>query len=93
MILSFLLPLLLFVVTPIYCREILTIDATTLPEITTGLIVFAAPWCPHCQRLEVELASLVDRIDVDVGIVDCDANKPLCESNKAFGYPTIYFKK
>lgn len=81
-----------------FCQELLSIDETTFNQINVGLIVFGAPWCPHCQRLETQLESLIDQFDkeniqVDIGMVDCDANKKFCESKKAFGYPTIMFKK
>lgn len=59
-----------------------------------ALVSFVASWCPHCQRLKLQLPTLAERLAdtrVRVATVDCVANADTCKSAGVSGYPTIKF--
>ena len=60
-----------------------------------GLVMFYAPWCPHCQNMAstwLELANVTKGL-YPVGAVNCDdsgsGNNLLSDYFKVAGYPTI----
>jgi len=56
-------------------------------------VVFYAPWCGHCKRLQPtwkELgAKFADSTEVSIGHVDCTAHRAICTKNDVKGYPTL----
>ncbi|XP_076239599.1 thioredoxin domain-containing protein pretaporter [Calliopsis andreniformis] len=61
-------------------------------------IMFYAPWCGHCQRLEPtweQLADLSNEEDNNIKIakVDCTTDSSLCSEHDVTGYPTLKFFK
>lgn len=62
------------------------------------LVMFYAPWCGHCQRLEPiweQLAKMSYNEDSNVKIakVDCTTDGSLCAEHDVTGYPTLKFFK
>ncbi|XP_076686826.1 thioredoxin domain-containing protein pretaporter [Andrena cerasifolii] len=61
-------------------------------------VMFYAPWCGHCQRLEPtweQLAELSNEEDnnIKVAKVDCTTDSSLCTEHDVTGYPTLKFFK
>lgn len=61
-------------------------------------VMFYAPWCGHCQRLEPtweQLAEISNEQDNNVQIVkvDCTIDSSLCTEHDVTGYPTLKFFK
>jgi protein disulfide-isomerase A6 len=54
-------------------------------------VEFYAPWCGHCQQLAPKWKQVAAKLKgvVNVGAVDCDAHKALCQRHGVKGYPTI----
>uniref|UniRef100_A0AC34RN72 DnaJ homolog subfamily C member 10 n=1 Tax=Panagrolaimus sp. JU765 TaxID=591449 RepID=A0AC34RN72_9BILA len=64
------------------------------PPGTTWVVDFFAPWCGPCQQLAPEYRKLARSVKdshdkVLFGSVDCDAHRPLCQSQQVRSYPTI----
>lgn len=60
------------------------------------LIMFYAPWCAHCKRLEpiwAHVAQALTNTNVRVGKVDCTRFTSLATEFKVSGFPTIMFLK
>ena len=63
----------------------------------SGLIMFYAPWCPHCTNMIPTLNNLADDMSRDnelssrglLGAVDCTENREIAERMGVMGYPTI----
>jgi thiol-disulfide isomerase/thioredoxin len=56
------------------------------------LIVFYAPWCPHCKRLVPAWEELVAAgIKTVLAAVDCTVEAELCARFVIEGYPTIIY--
>lgn len=64
----------------------------------TGIVMFYAPWCPHCHSMVPVLNELADNIyenantnDIIVGSVDCtsNSNQDLNDTMNIIGYPTL----
>ncbi|XP_043604278.1 thioredoxin domain-containing protein 5 homolog [Bombus pyrosoma] len=61
-------------------------------------IMFYAPWCGHCQRLEptweqlAKMSNLEDK-NVKIAKVDCTTDNSLCTEHDVTGYPTLKFFK
>ncbi|KAL9554563.1 hypothetical protein MBANPS3_002756 [Mucor bainieri] len=71
------------------------LDGEQMKEIAAGnvpwFIKFYAPWCPHCKNLAptwIEMASQL-RGQVNVGEVNCDALRSVCETYEIRGFPTL----
>ncbi|XP_076619033.1 thioredoxin domain-containing protein pretaporter [Colletes latitarsis] len=60
-------------------------------------IMFYAPWCGHCQRLEPtweQLAEMTNKEDnIKIAKVDCTTDNSLCSVHDVTGYPTLKFFK
>ncbi|CAO3642069.1 unnamed protein product [Cunninghamella blakesleeana] len=57
-------------------------------------IKFYAPWCGHCKKLAPiwdHLAALYSDQDINIGEVNCESNKELCDAEKITGLPTLKF--
>jgi protein disulfide-isomerase len=56
-------------------------------------IKFYAPWCHHCQALAPNWKQMAKELQgkLNVGEVNCDLNKRLCNEVGVKGYPTIHF--
>ncbi|KAI8093298.1 thioredoxin-like protein [Halteromyces radiatus] len=54
-------------------------------------IKFYAPWCGHCQRLAPiwNQMALELKNQLDVGEVNCDIHRELCQQNQVDGFPTL----
>lgn len=58
-----------------------------------SLVLFYAPWCPHCKSImpEWDRASQMNNTDVKMVKIDCDQNKDIAEKYDIQGFPTIKF--
>lgn len=56
-------------------------------------IKFYAPWCHHCQAMAPTWVQVAKEMQgkLNVGEVNCDAEKHLCKDARVRGYPTILF--
>ncbi|KAF1913245.1 thioredoxin-like protein [Ampelomyces quisqualis] len=54
-------------------------------------IKFYAPWCHHCQALAPTWTNLARQMkgNLNIGEVNCDAEKKLCKQAGVQGYPTM----
>ncbi|KAJ5787544.1 hypothetical protein N7457_002534 [Penicillium paradoxum] len=57
------------------------------------IIKFHVPWCGHCQALAPNWNSMAKEMKdtLNVGEVNCELEKRLCEDARVSAYPTIYF--
>jgi protein disulfide-isomerase len=56
-------------------------------------IKFYAPWCHHCQAMAPNWEQLAKEMKgkLNIGEVNCEAEKRLCKDARLRGYPTILF--
>lgn len=73
-------------------------DAETFQRLVTTtrdpwFVKFYAPWCAHCQAMAPAWNELGREMKgkLNIGEVDCVAQKRLCKDVKLRGYPTILF--
>lgn len=84
--------------TPNLSGESVPLDAETFQRLVTTtrdpwFIKFYAPWCAHCQAMAPAWDELGREMKgaLNIGEVDCVAEKRLCKDVKLRGYPTILF--
>ncbi|KAH8289853.1 hypothetical protein KR054_011988 [Drosophila jambulina] len=69
--------------------------ASTLKQHKTTLVMFYAPWCGFCQRLEPEYARAAEMVKDDeppikLAKIDCtEAGKEICNKYDIKSYPTL----
>ena len=62
-------------------------------------VMFFAPWCGHCKRLEPTWEELAGKLNKDVdkkvtiAKVDCTKATTLCRAQEVTSYPTLKFFK
>lgn len=78
--------------------ESTTLDALGFNKLVTvtrdpWLVKFYAPWCGHCQAMAPAWAELGREMqgELNIGEVNCEAEKRLCKDLKLKGYPTILY--
>ncbi|XP_024982521.1 protein disulfide isomerase-like 5-1 isoform X2 [Cynara cardunculus var. scolymus] len=78
--------------------EVITLTETTFSDKvkekdTAWFVKFCVPWCKHCKSLGSmweDLGKTMELEDaIEVGEVDCGANRPLCSNVKIGSYPTF----
>ena len=67
---------------------------TSLRDGQDGIVMFYAPWCPHCTNLIPTLNSLAEQIhstngDKFIGAVDCTKEDQIADRMGIQGYPTL----
>jgi protein disulfide-isomerase len=75
-----------------------TLDAESFQRLVTAtrdpwFVKFYAPWCHHCQAMAanwVEMAREMKGV-LNIGQVNCEADKRLCKDAKVKGFPTMLF--
>ncbi|KAK4125551.1 thioredoxin-like protein [Parathielavia appendiculata] len=56
-------------------------------------IKFYAPWCHHCQKMAPNWEQLAKEMEgrLNIGEINCDAERQLCKDHGIRGYPTLMF--
>jgi protein disulfide-isomerase len=82
--------------TPNPAGEVVALTAESYEKVVTNtmepwFIKFYAPWCHHCQALAPNWSNLARQMrgNLNVGEVNCDAEKGLCKKLGVRGYPTM----
>ena len=66
-------------------------SATVSQTLDPWFIKFYAPWCHHCQALAPSWEQMAKDVEgkLNIGEVDCDAQRALCKENGVKYYPTL----
>lgn len=61
---------------------------------TVKLVLYYAPWCPHCTGFMKEWKKLgekqqINGMEVSIEKVDCDKNADVARAEKIEGFPTV----
>jgi protein disulfide-isomerase len=66
-------------------------DKVVANNMDPWFIKFYAPWCHHCQALAPNWSNLARQMrgNLNIGEVNCDAEKALCKKAGVHGYPTM----
>jgi protein disulfide-isomerase len=82
--------------TPNPAGEVVALTAESYEKSVTNsmepwFIKFYAPWCHHCQALAPNWSNLARQMrgNLNIGEVNCDAEKGLCKKLGVRGYPTM----
>ncbi|XP_020917391.1 protein disulfide-isomerase A5 [Exaiptasia diaphana] len=84
-------------------KDVVHLDDTTFDDFiktqSSALVMFYAPWCPHCQKLKPAFGEVAKEVNTEKKIegvmaaVDCTESSTVCSSNGVKGYPDLkYFK-
>ena len=81
----------------IACKNVVPLTLTTenftqVINSSPTIVTFFTYWCPHSRRFLPELkkaALLLEKEDLQFGLVDCSHNKNFCGNQKVDAYPTI----
>lgn len=66
---------------------------------SSALVMFYAPWCPHCKKMKPEFSKAAKEINTDntidgaLGAVDCTTARELCTKQEVKNYPTLRYYK
>ncbi|CAH3172769.1 unnamed protein product [Porites evermanni] len=66
---------------------------------SSALVMFYAPWCPHCKKIKPEYSSAAKKVNTEnkvegaMGAVDCATETNLCKEQEVKGYPTLKYYK
>ncbi|CAK9143217.1 unnamed protein product [Ilex paraguariensis] len=78
--------------------EVITLTADTFNDKvkekdTAWFVQFCVPWCKHCKNLGTlweDLGKGMEGEDeIEIGLVDCATNKPVCSKVDIHSYPTF----
>jgi protein disulfide-isomerase len=76
--------------------EVVALTAETFDKVVTNtmdpwFVKFYAPWCHHCQALAPNWSNLARQMrgNLNIGEINCDAEKKLCKQAGVHGYPTM----
>ena len=71
------------------------VDAIREPDVGS-MIMFYAPWCGHCKRMQSTWSDLARKHNKKgkflIAKVDCADQTELCSDNDILGYPTYDFQ-
>lgn len=59
------------------------------------LVMYYAPWCPHCKRIKPDFMQAAEHFKDDprteFAAVDCTIHQSICSENEVNGYPTLKY--
>ncbi|XP_058964969.2 probable protein disulfide-isomerase A4 [Pocillopora verrucosa] len=83
--------------------DVVHLTASTFQEFikshSSALVMFYAPWCPHCKRIKPEFSEVAKEVNTEnkvpgaLGAVDCTVDGDLCTEQEVKRYPTLKYYK